>query len=278
MEENEWDDDLFDHFDEEEEIDDFPELTLADVNQLRDTGQTGPSRQIVIQEKTIPGLSEIVAIANKDNRPISIEECVLAEVRIASANIDISVDESLFAQKVDFKNAVFSGRLNFWDADFAKEADFSGAVFSEEVHFEDCRFDKEVNFTGAVFKKRVAFTSCDFEGEIVFDDARFAGEVDFSNSTFRRRASYKGALFDKTIDLSNVRFEVSPDMTGSNLADMKKDARVEQQARKKTYQKRVKPKTEFNPWRELDRASKKSMSRRELLRGVFRFLPEKNEK
>lgn len=33
-------------------------------------------------------------------------------------------------------------------------------------------------------------------------------------------------------------------------------------------------KREFNPWRELDKVSKKNMTRRDLIRGVFRFLPK----
>ena len=36
-------------------------------------------------------------------------------------------------------------------------------------------------------------------------------------------------------------------------------------------------KQDFNPWRKLDEASRKTVSRRDLLRGVFRFLPKKND-
>lgn len=37
-------------------------------------------------------------------------------------------------------------------------------------------------------------------------------------------------------------------------------------------------KKEFNPWGELDKASKKNVSRRDLITGLFRFLPRKDEK
>ncbi len=46
----------------------------------------------------------------------------------------------------------------------------------------------------------------------------------------------------------------------------------------KPKQKPTTEKKEFNPWQELDKASKKSVSRRDLLRGVCRFLPDENEK
>ena len=46
---------------------------------------------------------------------------------------------------------------------------------------------------------------------------------------------------------------------------------------KKKRRKPLKQRSEFNPWRELDKASRKTMSRRQILRGVFRFLPEKKE-
>jgi len=39
------------------------------------------------------------------------------------------------------------------------------------------------------------------------------------------------------------------------------------------HKKRVKKKKEFNPWAELDKASKKNVSRRDLITGLFKFLP-----
>jgi uncharacterized protein YjbI with pentapeptide repeats len=245
--------DLYDDLDDEEQNRDLPEFSREELKQLGRAGETGQGG-------------------------VGIDRCVLEQVRIASADIDISIYESVFGRKVDFKKGVCRGRLNFWDANFHRKADFTGAIFKEAVHFEDCMFDRETNFSGSVFERNVAFTSCDFKGKVVFDDARFMGEVDLSESTFQKKVSCKGALFEKTVDLDNVRFQESPDTTDSNLADMKREGWAENEGHKKRYQKTVKPKTEFNPWRELDKASKKSMSRRDLLRGLFRFLPEKDEK
>ncbi len=44
------------------------------------------------------------------------------------------------------------------------------------------------------------------------------------------------------------------------------------------YKKRTSKKKSFNPWRELDRASKKNVSRRDLVTGLFRFLPRQDDK
>ena len=37
-------------------------------------------------------------------------------------------------------------------------------------------------------------------------------------------------------------------------------------------------KREFNPWAELDKASKKNVTRRDLITGLFRFLPREHDK
>lgn len=267
-----------DDMDDDEDEDDLPEFSLEELTQLGDADETGSSRLILIEERIIPSLAEIVAIANKDNRPISIEECELGKAQIDSANIDLSIDESVFADEVHFGNGIFLGKLTFCDVTFNKKADFGRAVFRESVHFEDCTFHDPVHFNGAMFEKGAAFTFCDFQEGAAFDSGSFRGEVDLSESIFRKKVTFKDAVFKKVIDLHNVQFKGGLETTGSNLSDMKKEARPQQKGPPKNYQKKLKqPKPEFNPWRELDRVSKKTMSRRDMLRGVFRFLPKKKE-
>ncbi len=278
MEENELDED-FD--DDDDDDDDLEEFSLNDLPQLTNADQLTASGGIFIYEKSIASLAEIVAIAHKDkdgqNSPIAIEECAIAKAQIRSTHSDISIDESVFLEEVDFRNGVFEGKLSIWDTGFQKQADFHKAVFTKEVNFEDCTFAGQVSFAGAVFKKKVTFTSCSFKGEIVFDGAKFAAEVDLGESSFQKKVSFKDTVFEKTVDLTDVRFEETPETTGSNFAEMKKEPPPEPQPRKTKYHKRAKRKPQFNPWVELDRASKKSMSRRDLLRGVFRFLPKKEK-
>jgi hypothetical protein len=92
-------------------------------------------------------------------------------------------------------------------------------------------------------------------------------EFDLGGSTFRQNVTFK------EVDLNNVQLKDDLETPGSNLWDMKKEAPRQNKAVRKTYQKRIKPKkAEFNPWRELDRVSKKTMSRRDMLRGVFTWV------
>lgn len=265
--------------DDDEESDDLPEFSIKELGQAGSTNQTNSNREIFIEERNIPNLAEIVAIANKANRPISIEDCVLDKTRIDAANIDIFIDESVFAGEVEFKNAVFAGKLVLADTTFEKNADFGAATFQAEVSFDDCVFQNEVSFAGAKFEHGASFTSCNFEREITFDHASFAGKVSFGESTFRKKVTYKDALFWKEVNLRDAKFKEGLDTTGSNLENMNKVARQAQRTQQEKRREKPKPrKTEFNPWRELDKVSKKKMSRRQILRGVFRFLPEKEEK
>lgn len=274
-----------DEMEDDEDEDDLLEFHLEELSQPGDKDETGPRRlmAIAIEERIIPSLADIVAIANKDNRPISIEECELAGAQIDAVNIHISVDESVFTENANFANGIFLAGLAFYDVTFDKKANFGKATFRDKVHFEDCSFRDTVDFSGALFEKGAAFRFCDFQGETTFEDGTFGQEADFSESTFRKKVLFKDAVFKNVVHLDNVQFKDGLETTGSNLADMKKEetkkeAPRQNKAVRKTYQKRIKPKkAEFNPWRELDRVSKKTMSRRDMLRGVFRFLPEKKE-
>jgi len=237
---------------------------VFNITELKRNTETGEIHDIGLEEKIIQSLGEIVAIADRHNMSVNIKECVLMEVQINSADINISFNKSLFKEKIHFKSGVFNGKLNFWDSTFEEEADFSRAIFKEDIDFEDCTFHKGVNFFGATFGKKAAFTSCDFKGEIAFDGASFEGEADFSESTFRKKAIYNRAIFKKSVDLSGTLFEESLEITGSNLPER--------------FQKKKRQTTQFDLSHELDRALKKKISRRQILRGLFRFLPEDKEK
>jgi len=267
-----------DDMDADEDEEDLQGFRIEELARSVDTDETGPRRLIFIEERFIPRLSDIVAIANKDNRPISIEECELAEAQIDSAVIDISIDESVFRKKARFDNGIFQGKLSFYDVIFDKKVDFAGAVFKEKVSFEDCTFHDRVHFGGATFEKGAAFTFCDFREEATFVNGSFQGEVNLSQSTFQKRVSFENAAFQEAVGLRNVQFGEGLETAGSNLSDMKEEALAQKKGTRKHFQKKVKQKKpEFNPWRELDRVSKKTMSRRDMLRGVFRFLPKKKE-
>jgi uncharacterized protein YjbI with pentapeptide repeats len=266
-----------DDMDEEEAEEDLPEFRITELTQNQDNEPGDHRSYIRIQERTIASLAEIVAFANKEHRSLSLEECVLKQVRLHAASSDISFEDSLFTERALFNKAVFVGNLEFWETSLDKEAEFDGTIFKKEVSFDECLFGSEVSFAGAVFENKVGFTSSVFEGDIQFDNARFAGDVDFSESTFRGKVSFRDALFEKSVVLTNTTFERTPETDGSNLAEAREKQRVDPEPPKKQYMKKRKKKAEFNPWHTWDKASKKTMTRRHLLRGLFRFLPGEKE-
>jgi uncharacterized protein YjbI with pentapeptide repeats len=265
------------HMDDDEDGEDLPELDIEELTEATGADQTGPGHQIVIEERTIPSLADVVAFANKAHRPVSFERCVVERVRLHASSVDISFEDSLFTENVNFDRAVFTGKLDFWDTCFEQVAACGATTFREEVSFEECLFRTRVNFARAVFEKRVAFTACDFEGDVTFDNTTFAAGVDFTASTFRAEISCRNAQFKKRVDLANTTFEQAPDITGSNLDEAEKAEQADQEGPKRPHPKKLRKRTEFNPWRKLDEASKKTMSRRHLLRGIFRFLPSDKE-
>jgi len=272
------DDDMDDDDDDsEEDEEDLPEFKITELNRQDKDEEAGSGGDILVQEKMIPSLAELVAFANKEHRPLSFEECVLKKVRVHETGVDISFEESLFTEIVRFDKAVFAGSLGFWETCFDKKAQFHGAVFKEAVSFDECLFRSGVNFENAVFENKATFTSCVFEGDLRFDNARFAADADFSQSTFRGRVVCRDARFERSADLANTTFEHPPDTNGSNLAEAQEIPAPVQEPPRKPYRKKGKKKREFNPWHELDKASKKTMTRRHLLRGLFRFLPEDKE-
>jgi hypothetical protein len=266
-------DDLDEEEDDDEDEEDLPGFSLEEVA----LGE-GLADDIVITKRTIHRLGDVVAFANKSGRRVRIESCLLRKANVHATDTDVVVEETLFEEGIQCRSGIFGGKLWFEDVGFDEEAEFSGAVFKEDVVFEDCIFADRVNFFQTVFKKNAVFSFCDFEEDVVFDHARFLRHVNLSESTFRKSVSCRGTRFESSVALMDTVFEQPPETTGSNLADAQKIASAEQASPKNSYRKRESgKKAEFNPWREWDKASKKNMTRRHLLRGLFRFLPEDKE-
>jgi hypothetical protein len=264
------------HNGDEEDDWELPLFSITELTNKNNTGGSVHEHTILIEERTIADLARIVAFANKELRPIVFEQCVLSEARVIGISVDISFDDCRFTEEVRFDGVVSTGRLSFFDTHFDEEAQFQKTVFKEGVVFDECVFANRVSFFQAVLEKRAVFTLCEFEEDVIFDEVKAAADVDFSDSTFGGNVSFCGARFEKQVNLSNIEFERPPDTTGSNIEEAEKAARGEHRpaAPQEPEPTIRKEKAQFNPWRELDKASKKSMTRRHLLRGLFRFLPD----
>jgi uncharacterized protein YjbI with pentapeptide repeats len=272
------DDEIEEHdANDNEDDENLPEFDIAELGELVGPKKTGGRRNLVIAQRTIPNLADILTFANKVGSPLTIEGCIIKGDRLAGADVDVFIDDSVFTETVYFKNGVFSAMLSLSDTDFEKGIDFQETIFKEDVSMEDCLFLKKVDLGGAIFEKKVSCRWCEFEEDFSMDNARFAGALDFTESTFRGMVTCRDAQFEQAVNLSSATLERAIEATGSNLAEAQESQPAELEPPKKRYPKKGKKKAEFNPWRELDKASKKTMTRRHLLRGLFRFLPENKE-
>ena len=204
--------------DDELEDEDLPVLSIENLEKDLVSGKVNSIR---IEEKTIPSLKEVVAIGDRYNKAVYIEDCTLMEASLGSANVDISINNSVITGRTDLKNGSFGRQLNLSDLIFQEEVDFSRTTFKEDVCLEECVFRKKVNCNEAHFEREAVFTSCDFREEVSFEKASFEGRTDFADSTFRKRATYKSTLFKGEVDFSDSVFEEDVEMEGSNLPDIK---------------------------------------------------------
>jgi hypothetical protein len=262
---------------DDEDDENLPEFDIAELGELVGPEETGGRRNFVIAERTISNLADILTLANEVGSTLIMEECIIKGARLAGVDVDVFIVDSEFTETVYLKNGVFSAKLSFSDTDFAEGLIAQAAIFKEDVSMEDCVFLKKVDLGGAIFEKKVSFTWCEFEEDFSMDNARFASALDFAESTFQGRMTCRDAQFEQAVDLSSAKLERPVEATGSNLAKAQEAQAADQQPPKKRYMKKRKKKAEFNPWRSLDKASKKTMTRRHLLRGLFRFLPGEKE-
>ncbi|MBW2319092.1 MAG: pentapeptide repeat-containing protein, partial [Deltaproteobacteria bacterium] len=266
-----------DDMDDDDENYDLPEFGVEDIAQaLNNSEKANAERSIVVDGKTVRDLADVICFANESGIRVYVEDSIVNKCRFGVVEVEICCDEVTFTEDVHCNNATFRRKLYFNDTDFGKRIDFSGAVFDAEVTFEDCFFQDEANFTGTTFNDIVSFTSCQFEGQTAFGNARFLGKVDFSNSTFEQKVTFCNATFGGAVDLTNTTFEQGLDGNGSNIEEMRRrpPGHVTTTLKQSPNREVKRKKREFNPWRELDKVSKKNMSRRDLIRGVFRFLPK----
>lgn len=233
----------------------------------------GKRQHIAIEQKLIPDLKEIIVIANKYRKCVTVEECVITRVSAPSLNVDISIDDSVLKGKVDFRQTVCQGRLSFTDSTFREDVDFGGAILKDTISFQGCTFQKRTNFNGVSFEKEATFTDCDFVEEVNFEDGLFRYGVDFTDSTFGKRVICRGTLFHGAVELRDSIFKQGIETEGSNLQEVTRSnsaLQVHSKQRSKP-EKRVNLRLDFS--HELNEKLKKNVSRRQILRGVFWFLP-----
>lgn len=101
-------DDIDDDSDDEDEDDDNdPELPVFNLDELAALGGPNGSNghsHIAIEERTIINFSEIVDVANKENKSVCVEGCIIKNTGAWSPQVDISIDDSVFLGPIECRD------------------------------------------------------------------------------------------------------------------------------------------------------------------------------
>jgi hypothetical protein len=272
------DDDGDEDDDEDEDEDEDDEHTVLNVAELRAGTSRGATRIVTIERKIVQDLGEVLAAMAADNVPLDFQDCVIFKAKIKSTEATFFFDGCVFKERLDCKDGTFDGELSFEDSTFEKEADFSGAVFKADLDFEDCVFHETVSFSKTIFAKKARLRSCEFAQEVIFDNASFQGEADLSDATSGQATRYTDAQVGNAVALSHCVFEKGQEITGSNLRDTKTDSFTsEVNSEEKSSQGNIERTTTPRHQRVAKEEPKKGCTRRELLQGVLRFMPQDKE-
>jgi uncharacterized protein YjbI with pentapeptide repeats len=123
-----------------------------------------------------------------------------------SADFNQALQRRISSNNLDFSNAWFPDKLQFYKAEFLT-ANFSKATFSEEVHFSEVIFSGGARFRYATFCKWADFSEAKFRGEADFYQSNFKEWAYFYRTHFRVKADFDSAIFRETADFSNSRFD-----------------------------------------------------------------------
>jgi uncharacterized protein YjbI with pentapeptide repeats len=129
---------------------------------------------------------------------------------------------------INFAEATFYSRVNFWFAEFNSTADFSQTKFKDTGYFEWATFDSSVSFFGAEFdstadfgytrfKGSADFGGAAFDSSVSFSAASFHSGANFSGTDFKGRPDFSGATFDSSVGFFNAEFNSTADFWGTEF-------------------------------------------------------------
>jgi uncharacterized protein YjbI with pentapeptide repeats len=148
------------------------------------------------------------------------------ELKIVESNI--TIQDSVFGEDVDFSNTEFRKNIDFIGTSFSNKSDFSGANFARDAYFRAANFARnakfndtnftgdaifgDANFTGgadflmANFADLANFGHANFTGYAIFWDAIFTGGANFEDAIFTGYAYFVDANFDHNADFEYANF------------------------------------------------------------------------
>ncbi|MDI6615430.1 MAG: pentapeptide repeat-containing protein [Syntrophaceae bacterium] len=107
--------------------------------------------------------------------------------------------------EIDFSEAQFSGKANFWFTKFSEYADFRFAQFSEDAEFLNAKFSGYADFWNTKFSGYADFMSAQFSGDGNFAEAQFSGHGNFAEVQFSGDGNFAEAQFSGGADFDFIR-------------------------------------------------------------------------
>lgn len=128
--------------------------------------------------------------------------------------------KTIFLQRVEAIETVFTQETNWFESRFARTADFSHALCKQEINFSNSivfggakfrqiRFLGMANFSGSHFQSETSFSRSEFAQIANFIQSQFLKNVDFNQVNWRDRVLFSKSHFHQVLSLVNSTFEKS---------------------------------------------------------------------
>lgn len=113
----------------------------------------------------------------------------------------------IFAEKPEFVEATFDGRVILENCVFNKGVNFRGAVFGDGLVCNSTEFQNEVVFSNAIIKHVVSFVKTKFRYHVYFDDVRMESNVVMmADSEYGHYCSMSNMYVLGSLNLMNAKF------------------------------------------------------------------------
>lgn len=131
----------------------------------------------------------------------------ISNLKIAVFRSKLILNNTRFADSVNFNTIFFLDRLEAQGAIFSQEADWSETRFSQPVSFTDSSFGASVRFRNSRFFDTANFSRVSFKGEAIFSGSIFENTVNFHQAQFMSLANLTRTHWKANADFSLTRWQ-----------------------------------------------------------------------
>ncbi|MEU5157806.1 pentapeptide repeat-containing protein [Glycomyces sp. NPDC021274] len=152
-----------------------------------------------------------------DHSRLNLRNSFLDTVKLGKCQLTkVDFSNAIFTGKADFRGAIFTGETRFGGTTFTAEADFRGTTFAEiefenvtfygRAYFGGTKFTRDTSFKNVTFADEAFFVGSTFDRAADFMCAMFKGKTQLMGATFNSRAEFRGASFSRHTSLVNMTF------------------------------------------------------------------------